>query len=143
MFYSKSICVLPFTFKFVIPMEFFSVQGLRWGSTFCWPNTIYRKYNHFPIALQWDLCHKSGVHMCVCSCLSTLSFTTTLRESLTRTTLQESAGVPSRVAQQRPGLRLAGHWEISVFGVNSVGCGVCRHIYMLYGFEQVGIACFR
>lgn len=74
-------------------MEFISVYDMRWGSMFYWPSTIYRKYNHFPIALQWNLCHKSGVHMCVYSCVSTLSFTTTPCESLTLITLQESVGV--------------------------------------------------
>lgn len=62
------------------------------------------------------------VFMCVCVHVSySLPQLFVRVELLQHSKSLHSRPLSSRTAQQRPGLRLAESWEISVFGVDSVG----------------------
>lgn len=101
-----------------------------------WLSTIYWKYNHFPMALQWHLSHESGVCVCVYVHLFYSSPQLFVRVELLHL-LQLSKSLPSgllpcRAAQQGPGLRLDGSWDIAVFGVNSVGFEVQQSCIVVF-----------
>ena len=101
------------------------VYSMRWrGSASCfslwisnWPSTVYWEYYHFPVALQWHLCHQSGVRGYACL----LAYIYFILHHNSFWGEGSALRTPASPAQQISGLRLAVSWETSVFGANPVG----------------------